>query len=317
MDPGQVERYYLGRLTDEEQRDLETRCFEDDGLFAALMEGQTDLVHAYVRGRMSSSDREAFETHFLATPAGRRKVDLTRTLLEAIGELGEERGGSVASVPTANRKWSDWLRASQVTGHRWMPAATLAATVIVATALVVDDWRVRGRLERLTDDYGSLTKREQDARQVSEAERARADRLSEALRQVQSKGRPVSEQLPTLAGSVAALPLAPGLARADGTAAELRIRRGVTIALFELALDNAESVRSYRVVIETADGREVWRQDTSGFPPAGAQAAVVVAVDAATLEPGAHIVRLQQRTPSAQAETIHTYQFHVVRDAGQ
>ena len=318
MDPGQLKRYYLGGLTDDEQRDLEARCFEDDDLFAELMEGQTDLVHAYVRGQMSSTDREAFEKHFLRTPAGRRKVRLTRTVLGAIGELDAGSDGSRAPVSTTAKGSPGWLAGlTWNPGRRWIPVTALAAAAIVSIGLVVDEWRLRVRLDRLTADYASLTEREQQARQASESERVRADRLSDTLQEIQSKPGPATEPFKTLAGSVAALSLTPGLARANAAAPQLTIPRGVTIALFELAVDAAEPVGSYRVVVETADGREVWRQETSGLTPGGSQAAVVAAIDASTFGAGDYIIRLQRRTAPESAETIHTYQFHVVRDASR
>ena len=313
MDAGQLKRYLLGKLADEEQHDLDARVFEDDKLFADLMEGQADLVDAYVRDQLTPTDRAAFEQHLLAAPASQEKVRLVRTLLEALGELDHD--SDVPAVAAPANTWSGWLSALiRSPGRRWAPATALVAAAIVAVGLLVDDWRLRTRLERLAAEYAALSEREQDVRQLSEAEQARANRLSETLQQLQSTSGQLNGRFQTDAGSVVALSLTPGLARANESAPELVIRRGFSTALFELGLDIGESVGNHRVVIETADGREVWRQDATWLPSA-TQVAVVVAIDVSVFEAGDYIVRLQERTPSAQVENLHTYRLRVVRDA--
>ena len=190
--------------------------------------------------------------------------------------------------------------------------------VVVAVATIglwIDDWRLRGRLENVTAEYVSLGERERGARQVSEIERARADRLSEALEQLQSRQQP-GRAFPTSAGSVAALSLTPGFTRTNERLPELAIEDGISIALLELGVDIPEAVGSYRVVIETADGREVLRQDATRPSPAKPDVAVVIAIAASGFEAGDYIVRLQQQTPS-QFENLHTYRFRVVKGAVQ
>jgi hypothetical protein len=316
MDQAQLKRYYLGGLTDEEESDLEARCFEDDALFAELMEEQADLVHAYVRDQLSSTERAAFERHFLATPGGREKVRLARTVTEAIGRIDQEAESSVSPVSVmSHNRWSDWLSAlTQKPGNRWVLASALV--VIMSIGLVVDNWRLRSRLENAAVEQASLSERERGARQVSETERARADRLSDALQQLQSKTPPGSEPFPPIGGSIVALSLTPGSTRTNENLPQLTIGRGVSMAFLELGLDVPETVGSYRVVIETPGGREVWRQDAT-WPSATKPESLVVAVSASTFEVGTYVVKLLQRTPSKQVENLHTYQFRVVRGAVQ
>jgi hypothetical protein len=310
MDLGQLRRYYLGGLTDDEQRDLESRWFEDDQLFAELMAGQEDLIHAYVRDQLSPTDRAAFEQHFLATPGGREKVRLARTLIEAISDLDHAR-----PAPVPGNRWSRWLSAlTSEPGRRWLPVTALAVVALISIGLLVGDWRLRARLESASAEYSASTERERRARQAYEAERARADRLAEAVQRLQSTSRPAGERFSTIAGSVVALSLTPGVTRAQ-SAPELAIPRGVSIALLELGLETSEPPGSYRVTIETPGGGEVWRQDASGPSPTALEGAVVLAVAVSAFEAGDYIVRLQRRTPSELVETLHTYQFRVVREA--
>jgi hypothetical protein len=318
MDAGHLKRYYLGGMTRDEQGRLEAQCFEDDALFAELMAVQADLVDAYVRDQLPSAEREAFHRHFLVTPDAREKVRLARTLIEAVDLLDREPGTRVVPVSASDARrarWERWLVPPAWThGRRWVPVTALLVVVVTSTGLLVDDWRARTRLESVAGQIGLLTEKEQRSRQTSEAERARADRLSEQLRRSQTRGVRAGESFPTTAGAMVALSLTPGLVRASEAVQELAIRRGTSIILLELAFDAPETVDSYRIVLETADGRELWRHDATGSRSGTPNGAISIALAPSTFDSGEHVMRLQRRTQRGVLETLYTYQFRVVTE---
>ena len=54
-------KYLLGKLTEDEQVELEDRAFADADYLSALQATEADLIDAYVRGELSQSDRRSFE----------------------------------------------------------------------------------------------------------------------------------------------------------------------------------------------------------------------------------------------------------------
>ena len=121
--------YLLGRLSDEEQVELEERYMEEDELHEELQATADDLIHAYLAGGLASEDRERFETYFLASPRRRQRLAFVRGLLAALDRIPTQ---------TTRRAWTAWF----------IPlAATLA--VVLAGLLIVQLLR-RPRVEPRT-----------------------------------------------------------------------------------------------------------------------------------------------------------------------
>jgi len=53
-------RQFIG--TEEETAEFEAQCFDDEELFAEMLELESDLLHSYVRGELSPAEQQEFET---------------------------------------------------------------------------------------------------------------------------------------------------------------------------------------------------------------------------------------------------------------
>jgi len=106
--------YLLGRLPDADRVALEERLFEDGSLDDQLVATTDELIHAYLRGELAPEDRQPFESHFLAAPDHRERLDFMRHLLAVTSRP--------AASPAAPR------------GRWWLVAA--AAVLVVGAALV-------------------------------------------------------------------------------------------------------------------------------------------------------------------------------------
>jgi anti-sigma factor RsiW len=80
----QLAAYLLGRLPPPEQERLEESYFEDDALHEHLQATADDLIAAYLSGGLSSEDRAHFESHFLASPVQRERLEFIRALTTAV-----------------------------------------------------------------------------------------------------------------------------------------------------------------------------------------------------------------------------------------
>ena len=83
-----VRRYLLGDLPESDTNELEIQILRDDEKFEEMWEIENRLVDGYVRGRLSSADRERFERHYQASPVHRQRVAVARNLVEEADRSG-------------------------------------------------------------------------------------------------------------------------------------------------------------------------------------------------------------------------------------
>lgn len=79
--------FLLGGLTAEERERLEELAFSDDDTSEQLEATADDLIHAYLAGALSATNRLRFETHFLASPRRRERLEFLRQLVAAAGRV--------------------------------------------------------------------------------------------------------------------------------------------------------------------------------------------------------------------------------------
>lgn len=116
-----------------------------------------------------------------------------------------------------------------------------------------------------------------------------------------------------IAGSVS-YDLKPGLVRGGG-GNTLTLPGKATYVLLQLNLDTDPSHENYRAVIETAEGRQVWRAD-SVKPRRAADAVTVIelpAVPATDLPPSDYVLLLSGKKQGGGFEGVADYSFKVVR----
>lgn len=84
-----LERYLLGDLAEAQRTAMEDRLFADREIFEQMWARENQLVDDYVRDRLTGSQRERFESHYLASPVHQRRVLAARYLL-ATADRGVE-----------------------------------------------------------------------------------------------------------------------------------------------------------------------------------------------------------------------------------
>jgi hypothetical protein len=115
--------YLLGGLLPEERVQTEERLFGDDELHEEFEATADDLIHVYLAGTLSRDDRVRFETHFLASPRRRQRLEFVRGLLAAVDRVA------------ANERTGDRLETHRPVWRPWMLPA--AAAIVAAAILAV------------------------------------------------------------------------------------------------------------------------------------------------------------------------------------
>ena len=80
-DEAVLRRYLLGELSEAELDRVEERLFAaaDRDSEEQLSPAEDELIDSYVRGELSASEREHFESWFLTSPRRRERLELART----------------------------------------------------------------------------------------------------------------------------------------------------------------------------------------------------------------------------------------------
>jgi len=73
--------YLLGTLNAEEMISLDSRCLADQECRLAFWEAEAHLIEDYVRGRLSPSDKAAFQLHYMSTVRNQEHVALITAMM--------------------------------------------------------------------------------------------------------------------------------------------------------------------------------------------------------------------------------------------
>lgn len=302
-DEERLTRYLLGQLGPDEQALIEEQYMGDPDLHDELRAVERDLIDQYVHGEgrfasRLSAEADAFEKHFLSSPARRQRVEFARALRQSL-----DRTPSVAETAVSDRTsaWPFrfpsrspfWSLLGPAPGRPWQLAA--AALVILAGGWLAIVSR-QGSSERppgaVSGPPAGRTQQEPPASRRPEAGQALGPETPSPLR-------------------VATFVLIPSLTRNSDETPTLTIEASVDVRL-QLQIE-AGDYGSYRVVLRTADGDEVWRQDRVKPERTASGAAIVVTLPASRFSSQDYTIRLSGITPAGEVEEVSGYSFRVKR----
>lgn len=85
-----LHRFLLGELAEDEAESLERRLLQEDALFELCEAVEGDLLAASARGELTPEDNERVLTRLAASPGGRARLALARSLVRAAEETPAE-----------------------------------------------------------------------------------------------------------------------------------------------------------------------------------------------------------------------------------
>lgn len=304
-----LKHYLLDQLSRDERAQLEREYFEDDNQFGALLTVEDALVNAYIDQELAQDERQVFERTFLATPAGRERVRLARSLRGAITRLDpDERGASAPAAAGAIRSPAPSLGV----GLRWTLAAAAGVVFSVGLWGLSEMTRVRNEMERVTATRETLQRDVEAAQQQAQREQARADHYRDDLQRLQSSvpsptAKPGAPRLVTLS-------LLPVTTLRAGGVEPVRLALGSDhkVVELELAVDVPRGTEAFRIVVEE-DGRTIAQFEQSKSPTPG-PGIITAPLPAFLLNVDRlYTVRLDRIAGQSAPQTVHRYAFRVGR----
>ena len=294
-------KYLLGRLTEEEQVQVEDRAFADRDYMSALDAAEADLIDSFVRGDLPEADRLAFQSRFLVSPQRRRKVEFAM----ALARVTEEAAPLPSHVPERRNLWQAFWNPIRA----WTPAiqfvGAMGAVICVAggTWLAIENVSMRSRLSAMEAVRRDLEGRSQTLQQELSQAQARVNGLA-ALNQ----NAPSTASRSPL---IASLILIAGPTRAESRSEQLLLSRETQIAHIEIQLEPRDDYPSFRAEVTTRGGKDVMSFGGLRRRNSGDAQSVSMDLPASALPTGEYEIALKGLRGSDAPQDVGYYYFRV------
>lgn len=313
-----IARYLLGELAEDQQVEIEDRAFSDKDYLASITAVENDLIDEYVRGELSTADRQRFETRFLTSAERRKRVEFAKALRTVVSEPA----GPEKKVVQDARKWS-WGESLYAFLVGLNPAARLAFVAAAILLIVGAAWLFAEtlRLRRQVNQLQAEKQSGQGLQQALEQERKRNEELNARLNQEKQQREQTDESLRQLAETteatkpappvIASLTLLPGLSRGGGQKPNLDVSNDVRLVRLQIGIDPEEQYKSFAVDLRTLAGPQVWSGENLAARTRRGTRAVGLTLPATVFKSGEYELRLRGLTEGGGSEDVGFYYFNV------
>ena len=287
-----IRRYLLGTAPQEERSALENRYLSDSSLFEEMTEAENDLIDAYVRGKLSITDRQEFERSYLSSERGQTKVQFASALSLV---AREEQTALPLETLGFFEKFSLSFR------QRGLSLRGAVSFGVIAIALAVG-WvqfsHYRAMQARLPKT--SSKPAEQNLPPATEPAPSTQNAPAETLAQ---NSAPRLQEF--------TVELTPGLVRSSGDESKSFPRPQAPWVRLRLTLED-DGRGPFSVSVETVEGRLVQRIDGLAGRSLSGKRVVDVRISSRLISSGDYIVRLSEKTADGSDEELDSYTFRVL-----
>jgi anti-sigma factor RsiW len=302
----QLCQYLLGKLAEDEQRQMEEQLMTRDDLFQQLQVLEDELIDGYLRETLSEEDREAFEKHFLSSPERHQKVEFAQAFRSYVAVANE----AAEKVPSKSSPWQTFWAALRI------PAPVLRyGFPVVLVAVLLGGLRMGSTIQRLNTqvaqirtEQGSWHEKEQQLQQQLEEQRRSSQKLEQQLARAQTEQRPSIENP---LSSMVAFALTPGGVRDSGTFNRVTIPSGTRLVGLKLELGD-NRYQDYRAVLES-NGSEILVVNKLKPERIGTKQVIVLPLPANILPHDDYSLKLSGVSSAGEFDPLGNYSFRVVR----
>lgn len=323
----QETEYLLGAVSESEQERLDEMSVSDDEFADRLRAVENDLIDSYVRGELSGDILTRFNSHYLASPRRREKVDFAERFLGFADGSVAPQARDTRATASASPEARETIRREPLRPRffallrpalQWGLAAAALVILLGGGYLFVENLRLRNQMVQSRAEQASLEQREQELqRQLAEKRSSDAEtedelaRVRERLAQLEQqvagqhgKQEPEQRDLKVLAFNVA--PQTRGI----GHIPTLTVPPGTDYVALTLQLETNDFSAYQAALKNPATGKVVWR---SGMLRTGGKGKTVgIRVPASLLNQQNYVVELSGISPGGAAQSVDSYPFRVV-----
>jgi len=269
-----IRDYLLGSLLTEQQAQFEELLLTSDQVYEELVIVEDELIDEYLREELPASERESFESHFLAAPEHQEKVRFARTFTKYVAAESAVRPQEGAAIPLSERETveiprSKTSRSSKSLWLGFLPMrnpiygyAMTAAVVFLVVGITWIGWR----------------------------------NLNSG---------------PSDPGRVLSFVLTPGLSRGDAEGGNrLTVSADTGTVRLQLLLPETRH-ESYEASLVNAQGRTLTTNRNLPKQLVNGQPGVVLDVAASLMPAGDYRVKLNGVNPDGNSESVASYSFRI------
>lgn len=293
-------RYLLGKMSEQETVEFESQFFVDHDLFEELAGLENELIDSFVRGELSTEERQEFEDGYLISPERRANVEFARTL--AVHLAGQEQA-ALPHSQSAHAQPRRFPLLGQPAVMRLAIATMFLAAISMISWLTVTNRRLYQDLDRVRAEQSKSQQQEQELRRQLAVLGARNG----------ENIVPETSVVQPLGPDIIALTLSPGGQRTSGSPRALVVTPAALLVRLQLLLEH-DDYPTYRAAVENADGARIWKKN--GLKSQSGRdgiTTVVFGLPPQILKNGDSIVKLSGVTAKGQIEEIGDYRFLVAR----
>jgi hypothetical protein len=151
----EVRDYFLGVLPEKQREEIEQRYFSDDDFHLEVEIVEEELFDDYLRNKLPEPERRLFETHFLASPLRRQRLQFARAFHDKISSKTETPVTPALPLP-----------ARSFTARLYSYA--LAACLLVMAVLGTLDYQLARSVQDEQNKNASLTRQLENAGQQAQ-----------------------------------------------------------------------------------------------------------------------------------------------------
>jgi len=200
-------------------------------------------------------------------------------------------------------------------------AAAALTLVIGVSWLIAEAVRLRAQVAQLQAEQHTRRRQEEILRQQADGEHARSEDLAAQLRREQERSEELARQLerdqsrerPAGLLFIASVFLPPGIPRGAAERPKLVVPQAGGLALLQIGLEVEDEYKSFRVEIRTAQGQEIWAQDSLRPRQSRAGRVINLVMPGSVLGAGEYELTLKGVTENQNTEDVRYYYFDALK----
>jgi len=332
-----INAYLLGSLPEIKTEHFDELSFTDDEFSHALKSAEKDLVDSYVNGELTGATLEQFNSHYLASPLRREKVEFAKAFQKFAERDAAKRAENSAAEESKPEQTVAGFFSSFNIFKTLNPvlqmgfAAALLFVILGGVWIVVNqfgqpesDTAKQNATAPRVEESPKLIENKESENSNSEREVARTSEESESPPQnsagENTKKKPVAEptRKPTqeknstpLKSVIASFILTPPV-RGGNQIQSLSIPKETRGIVMRLQLE-VDDYSAYRVVLVNQSSIKLWRSGTLKSKGNGENKFLNVNFPAKLLKPQIYSLQVSGISADGTSEIISDYPFRVVQ----
>jgi hypothetical protein len=319
-----ITQYLLGTLPEVEKERLDELSVTSQEFAESLSASEKDLIDAYVQGELSGMMLAEFESHYLASPIRRERVEFAEAFKVFAGKQTVLDDSSVRGQADVHRKRkSSWLPTLNIFGGqspalKWGLAAAVVVLIAAGAFLLVQNARLREQMSVELAHRDELRQREMQLQQELEQQRVSNTAIEQELARVREERARLEDelkksgQLSASQTAIASFVLTPQL-RGVGQARSVSIPANANRVTIQLNLEPNDYQAFVVVLLDQSNRQELWHSGKLKASSRGDARTLNVRFSAGLLKSQGYVLQASGISAKGQSEVLSDYAFKVVK----